>query len=113
MRYEEFKEKAMALKTITSVTGATYTVVYVLSNQIRLRRESTRKTFILDLMDLYKTFGELYLSRTPITTKTLEPTMDTAKSAALGVLIAVGLVKSKQRKKIQYNGKKETQETTT
>lgn len=111
MTYIQFKEKASSLKTVMSVKGASYTVVDVFNDRMRFRRESTKSTFIIDLPELFKTFCELYLSGTPITTKTLEPAMDTAKSAALGLLIATGLVERNPQKVRNVKSKKKINNT--
>ena len=100
MKYEEFKRKATALKSVSSVRGSKYNVLSVRGDTMFFQRNSTRRKFDISLIELYKVFCELYLSNTPINTKTLEPYMDTAKSAALGLLIATGFVdwKHKQNK---------------
>lgn len=113
MKYEEFKHKATALKSVTSVRGAKYNVLSVRGDIIFFQRNSTRRKFDISLIELYKVFCELYLSNTPINTRTLEPYMDTAKSAALGLLIATGLVNWKQQQNKTEHGKEEAEETTT
>ena len=113
MKYEEFKRKATALKSVSSVRGSKYNVLSVRGDTMFFQRNSTRRKFDISLIELYKVFCELYLSNTPINTKTLEPYMDTAKSAALGLLIATGLVDWKYRQNKIDHGKEEAQETTT
>ena len=58
MNFETFKEKVIALKSVTSVRKVTYTLYGVTDDVLTFERESTNKVETLNLSELYQFYSQ-------------------------------------------------------